>query len=415
MVFSSEQDLQIKRTSSAFMWTRLLNTPFWALYCMLPFFLYKDMHATPLQVTLVVALKPLVSLISLYWSARINRRRDRLISNLIWAGVLGHLPFFFFPFFENTWFFIIAFGIYSMLNRGVIPAWMEILKINIREKHRERVFAYGAACGYLGSALFPVLMGWILDDYVQSWRWLFPLSAFISLLSVFFQVRIPIAIRMEEMVPESRSFSLSHEILEPWRKAWKLINERPDFGRFQIGFMIGGFGLMVMQPALPNFFVNSLNLSYTELAIALTVCKGVGFAVTSQFWAKWMNRVDIYFFSSWVTGIACLFPIFLAFAQSQLVWLYIAYLSYGIMQAGSELSWNLSGPIFAKDEDSSLFSSVNVLTVGLRGCVAPALGGILGLFSSSLTVILLGAVICAISSVRMFTYSQQLKRQPVNN
>lgn len=409
MVSSIKQDFHLTRTSAAFMWTRVLNTPFWALYSMLPFFLYKDLHATPLQVTLIIALKPLVSLISLYWSASVNLRRDRLVSNVIWAGILGHMPFFFFPFFNNVWFFIFSFGIYSMLNRGVIPAWMEILKINIRGTAREQVFAYGTAFGYLGSALFPILMGWILDDYVQSWRWLFPCSAVIALTSIFFQLRIPISVHQEKSSPTQRTFSFYDELINPWSKAWKLVCERPDFGRFQIGFMLGGFGLMVMQPALPHFFVDSLLLSYTELAIALTVCKGLGFALTSPLWAQWMNRVNIYFFSSWVTGIACLFPIFLTFAQYDLFWVYIAYISYGVMQAGSELSWNLSGPIFAKDEDSSVFSSVNVLTVGLRGCLAPILGSFVGLFSNSLTVILLGAFFCALSSIRMLTYSRELQ------
>jgi len=406
----AQADLNLKTTSSAFMWTRVLNTPFWALYSMLPFFLYKDLHATPLQVTLIIALKPLVSLISLYWSSSVNARSDRLIPNVIWAGIIGHLPFFFFPFFSNVWFFIISFGIYSMLNRGVIPAWMEILKLNIKESTREKVFAYGAAFGYLGSALFPIFIGWILDDYSQSWKWLFPLCAALSLGSVYFQMRIKIPVRKEQIEAVHPSFSFYNGLANPWINAWRLIRARPDFGRFQVGFMLGGCGLMVMQPALPHFFVDTLLLSYTELAIALTICKGLGFAFTSPIWARWLNKVDIYLFSSFVTAMACTFPIFLACAQLDLFWVYVAYLSYGVMQAGSELSWNLSGPIFAKEEDSSVFSSVNILTVGLRGCVAPILGGYLGFMSSSMTVILLGAFLCAISSIVMLGYSRQLKQ-----
>jgi hypothetical protein len=48
-------------------------------------------------------------------------------------------------------------------------------------------------------------------------------------------------------------------------------------------------------------------------------------------------------------------------------WLYAAYL-YGAMQGGSELSWKLSGPIFAKDKHSTPFSSLNLVLVGARGC-----------------------------------------------
>lgn len=36
-----------KRTRMAYVATRLLDTPFWAIYNMLPVILYKDLHATP--------------------------------------------------------------------------------------------------------------------------------------------------------------------------------------------------------------------------------------------------------------------------------------------------------------------------------------------------------------------------------
>ena len=43
------------------------------------------------------------------------------------------------------------------------------------------------------------------------------------------------------------------------------------------------------------------------------------------------------------------------------------------MQAGSELSWNMSGPLFSKQEESSSYTSVNIVTAGIRGlhCASP--------------------------------------------
>lgn len=87
-------DIRLQRTRAAFLWTWICNTPFWAMYNMLPFILYKDLHATPVQVTVIIALKPLVSIFSMYWSAWIEKRKDRLIPNVIAAGIIGHLPFF---------------------------------------------------------------------------------------------------------------------------------------------------------------------------------------------------------------------------------------------------------------------------------------------------------------------------------
>lgn len=403
----------LKRTQLAYVSTRVLDTPFWAIYNMLPVILYKDLHASPAQLAIIIALKPLVSLLSMYWSAAINKRRDRLVSNIMWARWLGYLPFFFFPFAENIWFFIFAFGLYMMLAVGIVPAWMEILKINIPKKSREKVFSYTQAFGYMGGGLLPFILGWVLDEYLQAWRWIFPLTAGIALLSFIFQYRIRIPSSQDSLqsdLPSSTSFI--HVLIKPWKNAWNVIRERPDFRKFQIGSMILGSGLMIIQPALPVFFVDKLNLSYTELVLAMTLCKGIGFAMTSPIWPRWIHEVNVYSFCSWIAALTCLFPIALILAKFQLAWLYIGYIIYGFAQSGNELIWNMSGPLFAKEEDSSVFSSVNVIAVGLRGSIIPLLGSKLIALSSSSTVMLVGGILCLIATIRLAAYSRQTAFTP---
>jgi hypothetical protein len=403
----------LQKTRLAFVLTAILNTPFWAIFNMLPFILYKDLQATPLQITVIIILKPAVSLFALYWSVWIEKRRDRLVANLVWARVISHLPFFFFPFVSNPWFFIGSFGFYMMLSRGTVPAWMEVLKLNIPDVSREKVFAYGSTLGYLGAAIIPFALGGVMDTYVHSWRWIFPVTAMISLAAVVFKNQIPIDLQEEKQ--EVATLSLQQHLLKPWKSAWELINRRKDFARYQLGFMLGGSGLIVMQPALPVFFMDQLNLSYTELAVALTLCKGVGFAATSSLWARVLNKYDIYRFNSLVTALACLFPVCLLAAKVNLSWLYGGYILYGIMQAGSEMSWNLSGPLFAKGEDSSVYSNINILTVGLRGCFVPIIGSFLAYQESMLSVMLLGGMLCLLSTFFMSKYSQQLQSAPLRN
>jgi MFS family permease len=399
--------LHQQRTILAYVVTRILDTPFWAIYNLLPFILYKDLQANPTQLAVIITLKPLVSLLSMYWSAAVNQRRDRLVSNIMWGRWLSYLPFFFFPFIQNSWFFIAVFALYMMFAVGMMPAWMELLRLNVPEKSRERVFSYSQAFGYMGGGLLPFLFGWMLDEFFQAWRWIFPISAFVALLACFFQVRILIPSKSDNKSSPPLPFSFKQQLVDPWSNAWKLLLQRPDFRRFQIGFMVIGCGLMIMQPALPMFYVDVLHLSYTELAVALTFCKGLGFALASPLWAKWINRFNLYQFSSWVSALGCLFPICLIFSQVHLMWLYLAYLSYGIMQAGNELTWNMSGPIFSQNEDSSAFSSVNIIAVGIRGCLIPLLGSLLCTLFSSSFVLILGAGLCLLATFCLSAYSRQ--------
>lgn len=399
---------QIKLTRAAFLWTSILRAPFWAIYTLLLMILYKDLHATPFQIALFIALKPIVSIFSTYWGAHINKRPDRLLSNIVWAGLIGYLPFLLFPFFSGVWFVLFASTLYMMTLRGVVPAWMEIFKLNLPEGVKQRVFSHGSIVSYVVGALLPLAIGPLLDRYPLCWRWIFCFTAFLSMGAILFQLHIPIKTSHLSHVPLQ---SVKTHLLDPWKNAWRLIKSRPDFRSYQIGFMLfGGCGLMVIQPALPQFFIDQLGLSYTELSIALTLCKGVGFALTSPLWAGRMPRVDLYRFSGVVTFLGGLFPLILLAGQVYVLWIYAAYFLYGILQAGSELSWHLSGTQFSKkDEDSSQFTNVNVLTVGLRGCIIPQIGSLLCFISSSSAILIVGATCCLCGTVWLaFARKRQL-------
>lgn len=383
----------------AYLWTYILNTPFWAIYNMLPFILWKDLDASLWQITLMVTLKPAVSLLSVYWSELVKGRQDRLISNVSLGCLIGHLPFLFFPWMNNVWWFIASFALYKLLYRGVIPAWMEILKRSSEASKRYRLVAYAITMSYVGSAIFPVFFGWMMDDYFQAWRWIFFFTSLISLGAIYLQRKIP----AWEPVAES-SMEWKKALTAPWRSVYNLLCQRVDYTHFQIGFMFGGFGIMVLQPALPEFFMSVLNLNYKELGMAMTMCKGIGFALTSSLWAAWMKKTDIFRFSALVVLLFALFPLGLLLAKVNVLWIYFAYLGYGVMQAGSQLSWKLSGPLFSNHEDSSIYSGVNILTVGLRGLVANPFGGLVALYAGPAAVLLLGSGLCFFAAFYLWRF-----------
>lgn len=278
-----------------------------------------------------------------------------------------------------------------LFDRGVRPAWMELLKRNISTDDRQHALSYGSIFSYIGGGGFPLLMGWFLDHREGSWVWMLPITAFVGTLSAWLQLNLATAKKLhDEVVTEGETIS----IVAPWQHAWRLLRERSDFALFTFGFFFGGAGLMIMQPALPQFFMDELHLSYIELAIARMLCKGIGFALTSPIWARLMSRVDIYKFSALTAFLAALFPLGLLLAKWHPSWVFTAYLIYGVMQAGSELSWNLSGTVFARDEDSSMYTGINVILVGIRGCIVPPLGAYLCYVLSSTSVLFLGGFLC---------------------
>jgi predicted MFS family arabinose efflux permease len=392
----------MRPTCSAFLWTRIFGIPFWGLISMLSIILYKDMHIHVAQITAIIALKPMSGVLAPYWSQMIYQRPDRMKANLIWSHVLRYVPFLFIPWIDSAWVIILAFGFYMTLYKGAIPAWMEIFKRHVPAVTRERMVSYGSLIDFCGIAISPFVLGIFLDHYESAWRWLFPPMAILGLASTWFLWRIPLTeCKVELGSPGSLSGvygQLTEYLRKPWTHSWNLIRERPDFARYQLGFMLGGGGLMIIQPALPQFFVDTLALSYTEMLMAITLCKGVGFALASPFWTRLFGKQDISFFSGWVTLLAAIFPLLLLGAQSQIWVLYLAYCLYGGMQAGSELSWHMSGPVFSGEKDSSVFSGTNVLTVGIRGCFIPMIGSMLLATAGSTVVMVVASVMCLLAT-----------------
>jgi len=371
---------------------RLTGGPLWAVLYLLPVILYSDLHATPFQLALFFALKPSVSFLSFYWGTKVHRRADRLRGNLIWGNTLRYLPFLASPWVENAWFYLAAFALYMTLWRGMVPAWMEILKRHLPAGQRERVFSRGSTADYISVALVPVAAGFLMDDIAGSWRWVFFATALLGLSSTFLLLKLPV-----EPVQRGERISLTKSL----QNAWELVERSPAFRRYQIAFMWGGAGLMVIQPAIPPFLLSTLHLSYTEIAVAIAFCKSLGYAIASPLWSRIMGRIDLFRLCGAVTCLCVIFPLMLIPAQSP-SWVYCAYFVYGVMQAGSEMSWNLSGPVFAQQGDSSLYTNVNILAVGIRGLIFPFLGAFLLAWSGPIPILILGAGCCWMASRLLF-------------
>jgi MFS family permease len=388
-----------RKTKWALFLTGLLGEPLVGLIAMLPYLLRKDLHASAFQISIFTMLKPVVALLSFYWGATLWRNRNRLRSNWMISRFLGFVPFLIFPFVQNIWFFIICAALFQCFQRGGMPAQMEILKQNVPSGAREGFFSWSSAINCLGGVLIGVFLSFWINDH--DWKMLFFLSSGFGLLALVLQARVPIGSSPMNEAPSKRN-----PLITPWKDSWNLLCQRSDFARFQIGFMMGGIGLMLIMPALVLYSADNLAISHVDMIMSRFVWMGIGFVLATSFWRKRIALQGIYR----LTAIVCLF-----FALSALcwilagfwagwgtVWFFVAFFLYGVAQAGSHLIWHLSGPLFAGNGDSSLFSTVNILTVGLRGLIVPFMASLLCVWIGPLPVIAMGLAWCLAGSIYLF-------------
>jgi hypothetical protein len=84
---------------------------------------------------------------------------------------------------------------------------------------------------------------------------------------------------------------------------------------------------------------------------------------------------------------------FLVLSKYNLSFFYLAFFFYGIAQAGSTLFWNLSSIIFSKNQNSILFTSTNLFSLGIRGFIAPILGSLFCYWIGASKAIIVGLLI----------------------
>jgi len=393
VVAANISDAFHERTRRALLWMNLSHEPFVILYVLLPFILRKNLNASILQISILSSLRPIMPVFSFYWSANLTNRKNFLRSNLIGAWVLARLPFLLVPWINNVWYLIFCCAVYELFNKSGIPALIEILKINIPKETRESTYMLYFVLSFLESILLGFVIAWVLDWNSSLWQIMLGFAALIGLTSIFPQLAVPIPIESSDPIPKT---SLSNRITQPWRETFSLLKQHPDFARFQYGFMLGGFSLMLIAPSLSIFYVDCLELPHASVVTGRSILMGAGIVFSSWLWKKFLIKERVPQMTQWILiGFAC-YLFFMILSQFHIGWFYLAFLFYGIAQAGSHLLWNLSGILFSNKADSSPFSRLNILMLGLRGAVAPALGGVLCNLLGPIPTLMIGTLICLI-------------------
>jgi len=291
---------------------------------------------------------------------------------------------------------------------------MEILKISLKREEQSAAVSAGSLVTFVMASFVPLFIGSWMDVNAEIWKFLFPVLGLFSLSRVILQSMVCFP-QEESKRSTTDPWSFRKFVFHPWNLSWKTLRGRFDFSYYQLIFFFGGLGLMVMQPALPRFVEGVLRLSYTELAFAFAVCKGLGFFATSPLWAYRIHRTNIFSFCGFVALSAACSIALIILSQRFPLCIYFASFCYGAMQAGSQLSWQLGGPIFSPLEDSSAYTSVNVILVGIRGCIGPFVGAFIYSFMGEMMPFFLGCGLCLVGGIagiigsKLVVYNHQVR------
>lgn len=394
------------RTRLALLWMNLAGEPFVALYTLFPFILRKDLHATALELAIFISLRPAMAVFSFYWNALFNHKAKNLLNNLIFTWILAYVPFLAYPFLDHYWYFLMAAGCYQLFSKAVTPTFMELLKQNVPTKPRTSLYSFSYVLCFIASIVIGLIMGSVLDKDGSYWKLLSFICSVIALSSILVQRRIP---HQAQAVEEPSQSKTANPILAPLKESVQLLKTNQELRHFQIGFMIGGSALMLMLPALPLYYADTLVLSHENISHARFIFMAIGVTGSSFLWKRSLEKRSINEMMPWITIGFGLFPLLLLLAYFDQAYLSLAFLMYGIAQGGSHLIWNLSGMILSKEQNSAPFTSMNILFQGIRGIIFPLLGGVLCQYMGAIPVLILGSLICFWGVFVMFKNALQYR------
>lgn len=349
----------------SYFFNRFCCAPLEVMFTMLAFIITKELGGTPLQVAVLVSAKPLVSWFAFYANFYPIFRPSKMRSYLVAIHLLGCLPIFFFSYITNPWFFILSFELFFASSRASFPVWSQILKSSIGAKKMGWVISKGTSVNYALNICLPLLFGYWMDTKSEAWPVIFIVLALLSLGNVVVLLFVPMNIISSEIARGKCDF------LTPLRDVVRISKESIPFFRYLIVFFLGGFGIVMIQSILPFYFKEDLQLSYVEFSLAFSFCKGIAFLLTSPCWAAYIKEASLFRLNGWTIVLTLVFFVSVIAARFSLWNLYFGYLLYGAIQAGADISWNISGPLFSKGENCISYSNANLFLVAFRGCLTP--------------------------------------------
>ena len=315
-------------------------------------------------------------LFAAWWSGLLTRREKS--STFLVFGMLGRLSLLLVAGAGSAASFTAVIAVATFLYGAVVPASNALLQRNFTADERGRVLGLGIALQALTAIAVSLLVGRLYDWRPESYRVVYPVAAACGFFSCLGLARVRFRSRPGE--PAERKLfgaglggALADALRRPFAGALVLLREDRGFRRYEMGFMAYGLAWMMLQPTIPVFLVEKLQVAYTEVANARGLIYFAMIAALSHPFGRLLDRVGPVTVSRIAFTILAVFPLLLAAAHG-VGMAYLAFLVYGCGMAAVNLGWT-TGPIhFARDRDSAGYMGAHVALVGVRAIVGGPFG-----------------------------------------
>lgn len=370
----------------------------------------KSLEADPLQVTLLTMVMPVSNLAAL-WVGRLLSGRDQRNFVQI-AGLISGVALLSGLWLESFWHLLLLFVFFFVPYTIQLTGQNRLLQQHLARGTQGGVFGLSNGFREAFAAIVSVAAGWFMDQFVEGYKAVFVAAGVFMILSSTLFASMPTRAERTGM----HRLTMRH-VREPLSAVLELLHRRPDFLRYEIGFMVYGFAFMATLPVVPLFLVDTLALDYTTIGFARGTLFQLTIIPSMWFFGRVFDRMPVHLLAGRVFALLALFPASLIGAallpDISLPLVYLAFLLFGAAMGGVAVLWNISSVRFAGDEDAGVYQSVHLAATGARGLVAPLLAYLVMTVFGTVPALVFSAVLWLLAGMIM-TLLHRYDGQPAN-
>ena len=339
----------------------------------------KIYQVSPFVLAVITAAPMFGNLSSYFWSRMANARTKVRFANAVQIATIACVLAIAVAPVNQAGAALLVLGMIlsRLLITGIITVRSVVWSLNYDRTVRARTTGRLQILTSLVTVVISSLVGPLLDQNPESFRWVYVSGAVFGMLGVYFFSRVNVIGEARHRVLERRNQQES----SPEEKVgfMEILKRDKHYARYQIYQFTAGAANMVIEAPLVYLITRELNAGYTE-SIAMTMV--IPFAVsmvTLPIWASYLDRVHVAEFRArqsvlWVISQALLW---IGALLGSLWWIGVSRFVLGIARGGGALAWQLGHNDFADQKALSAYMGIHVTLTGVRGAIMPFLGMVL--------------------------------------
>ncbi len=359
----------------------------------------KIYQVSPFVLAVITAAPMFGNLSSYFWSRLANARTKVRFANAVQIATIACVLAIAMAPVNQAGAALLVLGMIlsRLLITGIITVRSVVWSLNYDRTVRARTTGRLQILTSLVTVVISSLVGPLLDQNPESFRWVYVAGAVFGALGVYFFSRVNVIGEARHRVLERRN--RQETAAEEKVGFLEILRRDRHYARYQLYQFTAGAANMIIEAPLVYLITRELQAGYTQ-SIAMTMV--IPFAVsmvTLPLWASYLDRVHVAEFRArqsalWIVSQALLW---LGAILGSLWWIGISRFVLGIARGGGALAWQLGHNDFADQKALSAYMGIHVTLTGVRGAIMPFLGMVL--YIGFLEIQGLGAHLFAIAAL----------------